>query len=269
MEAERIGDLKFFTGILSREYKEGVFTCDKHGEVTNTYYIDKLGKVVWSECPLCAEESEKELKEKERQVEIERQKLKWRASNVKDKFFDMTFDDYEELNDSLKVAKGKLMDIANGGNRSLLLLGSNGLGKTMLASLAVMQRGGYIFKMYEIIVQIKSSYKSNSSVNEADILKMLSTCPLLVIDEVGKQFGSESEKNWLSYVIDERYESGKPTVLMSNLKLMRDCTEEEKREGLYIERYLGRDSVSRLVETADIVSISGEDYRRRKLLTDK
>jgi DNA replication protein DnaC len=98
---------------------------------------------------------------------------------------------------------------------------------------------------------------------------MLSSCPLLVIDEVGKQFGSESEKNWLSYVIDERYESGKPTVLMSNLKLMRDCTEEEKREGLYIERYLGRDSVSRLVETADIVSISGEDYRRRKLLTDK
>ena len=138
----------------------------------------------------------------------------------------------------------------------------------MLSSLALKERGGYIFKMYEIIIQIKSSYKANSTVNEADILKMLSECPLLVIDEVGKQFGSESEKNWLSYVIDERYEYYKPTVLISNLKLMKECTEEEKREGLYIERYLGRDSVSRLVECADIVSITGDDYRRKKPLTE-
>jgi DNA replication protein DnaC len=262
-------DRKFFQDILNREYKEGVFECEKHGSVKCDYYIDEHGRNVWNECPLCVAEREKEQEEKERLAELEKQKTAWRESNVKEKFFDMTFDDYEELNDTLKVAKEKLMAIANGGNRSLLLLGSNGLGKTMLASLAVMQRGGYIFKMYEIIVQIKSSYKSNSTVDEADILKMLSSCPLLVIDEVGKQFGSESERNWLSYVIDERYECGKPTVLMSNLKLQRDCTDEEKREGLYIEHYLGRDSVSRLVECADIVNIKGDDYRRRKPLTDK
>lgn len=253
----------FLATVLNREYKEGSFHCKKHGDVTCSYYINQIGEKVWEECPLCEKEREEHQAEKERQIELEREKERWRASNIKEKFFDMTFDDYVVVNDTQKVAKEKVMAIANGGNRSLLLLGSNGLGKTMLSSLALKKRGGKIFKMYEIITQIKSSYKANSSVDEMDILKMLSSCPLLVIDEVGKQFGSESEKNWLSFVIDERYESNKPTILVSNLKLMKECTEEEKRDGLYIERYLGRDSVSRLVECADILSITGEDYRRK------
>lgn len=266
MGESNLFDRKFFADILNREYVEGMFNCEKHGPVKCSYYKDEHGREVWEECPLCVQEREKEQEEKERKAELEKQKEKWRQSNIKEKFFDMDFDDYVTVNDTQKTAKEKLSAIAYGGNRSLLLLGSNGLGKTMLSSIALKHRGGFIFKMYEIIIQIKSSYKANSPVNEEDILKTLSNCPLLVIDEVGKQFGSESEKNWLSYVIDERYECNRPTVLISNLKLMKECSEEERKEGLYIERYLGRDSVSRLVECADIVTITGEDFRRKKLI---
>ena len=257
-----------FAEILSREYKTGMFRCEKHGEVVCEYYTDKNGQIVWGECPECAKEHEAMLVEKERLAEVEKQKERWIQSNIKEKFFGMTFDDYKVFNDSQKVMLEKTKAIANGKNRSLLLLGDNGLGKTMLSSLALMKRGGYIYKMYEIITQIKSSYKANSTVDEMDILKKLSSCPLLVIDEVGKQFGSESEKNWLSYIIDERYECNKPMILICNLKLKRECTEEEKANGLYIEHYLGRDSVSRLAECADIVSVTGEDYRRKMALTD-
>ena len=258
-----------FADILGRKYLTGMYKCDKHGEVKCEYYIDKNGRPVWGECPECSKEHDEELKEKERLELIEKQKAKWLESNIKEKFFGMTFDSYEVLNDTLKVAVEKVKAIANGGNRSLLLLGDNGLGKTMLASLALMKRGGYIYKMYEIITQIKSSYKANSVVDEMDILKKLSNCPLLVIDEVGKQFGSESEKNWLSYIIDERYECNRPTILICNLKRKRDCSEEEVNSGLYIEHYLGRDSVSRLVECADIVTVTGDDYRRKIALTEK
>lgn len=256
-----------FADILGRKYSVGLYKCDKHGEVKCEYYTDKHGQQVWGECPECAKEQEEAQAEKERLAQIEKQKEKWLASNIKDKFFDMTFDSYKVFNDSQKLALEKMKAIANGGNRSLLLLGENGLGKTMLASLALMKRGGYIYKMYEIITQIKSSYKANSVVDEMDILKKLSNCPLLVIDEVGKQFGSESEKNWLSYIIDERYECNKPTILICNLKLKRECNEEEVANGLYIEHYLGRDSVSRLVECADIVTVKGDDYRRKIALT--
>lgn len=257
-----------FAEILGREYKTGMFRCEKHGEVENTYYIDKNGQKVWSICPMCEMENEAMKAEKERLELLEKQKERWTQSNIKEKFFDMTFDDYKIFNDSQKLALEKMKAIANGANRSLLLLGENGLGKTMLASLALMKRGGYIYKMYEIITQIKSSYKANSTVDEMDILKKLSSCPLLVIDEVGKQFGSESEKNWLSYIIDERYECNRPTILICNLKLKRECTDKEITEGLYIEHYLGRDSVSRLIECADIVTVTGEDYRRKLALTD-
>lgn len=257
-----------FADILGRKYSVGLYKCEKHGEVKCEYYIDKSGRTVWGECPECEKEHEAEEVEKERLAQLEKQKEYWRNCNIKEKFFDMTFDSYEVLNDSLKLALEKVKAIADGSNRSLLLLGDNGLGKTMLASLALMKRGGYIYKMYEIITQIKSSYKANSVVDEMDILKKLSNCPLLVIDEVGKQFGSESEKNWLSYIIDERYECNKPTILICNLKRKRDCTEEEVSNGLYIEHYLGRDSVSRLVECADIVNVTGDDYRRKIALTE-
>lgn len=267
MIKEKTFDRNFFEGILNRKYFDGKYICPKHGEVDSSYYIVDNNEKVWEECPECAKERELEIAKRQEQENFEKQKLSWVNSNIKEKFFNMSFDDYEVVNDTQRLAKEKLIAIANGGNRSLLLLGSNGLGKTMLSSIALKKRGGYIFKMYEIIIKIKSSYKSNSSVDEADILNMLSECPLLVIDEVGKQFGSESEKNWLSYVIDERYERNRPTILISNLKLMKECTEEEKNEGLYIERYLGRDSVSRLVECADIVTITGEDYRRKSHLT--
>ena len=256
-----------FADILGRKYLAGVYKCEKHGEVPCEYYIDKYGQQVWGECPKCVKEQEEQEAEKERLELLEKQKDKWRESNIKEKFFDMTFDTFQVANDTLKLALEKVKAIADGGNRSLLLLGENGLGKTMLASLALMKRGGYIYKMYEIITQIKSSYKANSVVDEMDILKKLSNCPLLVIDEVGKQFGSESEKNWLSYIIDERYECNKPTILICNLKLKRECNEEEVANGLYIEHYLGRDSVSRLVECADIVTVKGDDYRRKIALT--
>ena len=257
-----------FAEILGREYKTDMFRCEKHGEVQNTYYTDRNGQKIWSVCPMCEKEDEAMKKEKERLELLKKQKERWIQSNIKEKFFDMTFDDYKVFNDSQKIMLEKTKAIADGKNRSLLLLGDNGLGKTMLSSLALMKRGGYIYKMYEIITQIKSSYKANSTVDEMDILKKLSTCPLLVIDEVGKQFGSESEKNWLSYIIDERYECNKPTILICNLKRKSECSKEEVAGGLYIEHYLGRDTVSRLVECADIVSVTGDDYRRKLALTD-
>lgn len=244
--------------------KEGEFTCPVHGIVKNRYIEKSDGSIRWDTCPLCVEEKQKEeerkLEEKSKVLERE----KWASYRIKPKFFDLWFDNFNAYNDSLRHALKLMKDIAySQSNRSLILLGSNGLGKTMLSSIALKIRGGAIYKMYEIIMRIKASYKSTSTENEQDILEELSKLPLLVIDEVGRSFGSESEKNWLSYVIDERYEDGLPTILISNLKMMRDCTDEEKASGYYIERYLGKDSVSRLVECADIVTVTGEDWRRK------
>lgn len=254
---------KRFVG-FSFNIKEGYIDCPKHGRVKTTYIERPDGTKEWGQCPKCVEEYDKEIERKDSAARMQALEGKWESSNVKRKFFPKTFDDYVASNDSQRKALDLAKRIAfKESNRSLILVGDNGLGKTMLASLAVKERGGFIYKMYEIVMKIKASYKANSPIDEQGILNKLSAAPLLVIDEVGKQFGSESERNWLSYVIDERYEAGRPTILISNLRLMRDCSEEAKSSGNYLERYLGKDSVSRLAECADIVNLDGEDWRRK------
>ena len=244
--------------------KEGDFTCPVHGIVKNKYIEKSDGTIQWDTCPLCLQEKEKEEERKQQEKAMKAERERWVTYRIKPKFFDLWFDNFNAYNDSLKKALSLVQDIAfSKSNRSLLLLGSNGLGKTMLSSIALKFRGGAIYKMYEIVMRIKASYKNSSEESEQDILTELSKLPLLVIDEVGRQFGSDSEKNWMSYVLDERYEDGLPTILISNLKLSRDCTKEEQAQGLYIEHYLGKDSVSRLVECADIVTVTGEDWRRK------
>ena len=244
--------------------KEGDFTCPVHGIVKNKYIEKSDGTIQWDTCPLCLQEKEKEEERKQQEKARIAERERWVTYRIKPKFFDLWFDNFNAYNDSLKKALSLVQDIAfSKSNRSLVLLGSNGLGKSMLSSIALKFRGGAIYKMYEIIMRIKASYKSTSTESEQDILTELATLPLLVIDEVGRSFGSDTEKNWLSYVIDERYEDSLPTILISNLKKQSDCSEEEKREGLYIEHYLGKDSVSRLAECADIVYVTGYDYRRQ------
>ena len=47
---------------------------------------------------------------------------------------------------------------------------------------------------------------------------------LLILDEVGVQFGSETEKMILFEIINGRYEQLKPTIVISNLARTRSPT---------------------------------------------
>ena len=249
---------------ITFEFHEGEFDCPAHGTVHSRYWLRSDGTKQWDECPMCAQKRQEEEERKREEANKVKRYEGYAKSRVKPKFYEMDFSSYKTSNESQEKALQLIIEIATGAsNKSLLLLGGNGVGKSMLASIAVMFRGGAIYKMYEIIVRIKASYKNNSAESEMDILNELSKLPLLVIDEVGRSFGSESEKNWLSYIIDERYEDNLPTILISNLKLSRECTKAEQEQGVYLEHYLGKDSVSRLAECADIVTITGEDWRRK------
>ena len=248
---------------FSFKIEEREADCPKHGRQKCLARVYEGGKAVLEPCPLCQAEAEEDERKKAAARADAEARARWERSGVKPKFFPMTFSDYKAETEGQKKALAVCKAIASGeSSRSAVLAGPNGTGKTMLASLAVKERGGFIYKMYEVVMMIKASYKASAREDEMDILARLSKAPLLAIDEVGKQFGSEAERNWLSYLIDERYEAGRPTALISNLKPMRQCSAEEKEQGLYIERYLGKDSVSRLAECADIVFVDGRDFRR-------
>ena len=72
--------------------------------------------------------------------------------------------------------------------------------------------------------RIKATWNPNSSETDSKVYQHLKDIPLLVIDEIGVQFGSSTEKMIFTEVINERYNAIHPTVLIGNLTIQ-ECTE--------------------------------------------
>ena len=85
---------------------------------------------------------------------------------------------------------------------------------------------------------------------------------MLAIDEIGRTKGSDAETNWLSYIVDKRNSRGLPLVLISNKHTRKTCSDGGCQNCL--ENYISEDIMSRLSEDGHLVTMCGEDYRRKK-----
>ena len=98
---------------------------------------------------------------------------------------------------------------------------------------------------------IKNSWSRDSQISEERTIKTYTDKDLLIIDEIGVQFGSEAEKIILFEIINTRYEQMKPTILISNLS--------EQELGIYI----GERVLDRMMEgQGAIIAFDWESYRK-------
>lgn len=75
---------------------------------------------------------------------------------------------------------------------------------------------------------------------------------LLVIDEIGVQFGTETEKMILFDILNARYEQVKPSILISNLAI------EE------LKTYIGERVLDRMWEGGgSILAFTWDSYRKQ------
>ena len=235
--------------------------CEKHGDYTEQT-TDIFGFILRTGCPDC----EKELDEIEHQEgvrqaqEAERKRLE--SLNIEPMYFDSTLDNFiagsPEQERALSYAHAMVQDRAG----KLVLLGSNGTGKTHLAVGIVRVLGGAIYSMYEITTRIRASYVSGAKENELQIVDELARIPMLAIDEIGRTKGSDAETNWLSYIVDKRHARGLPLMLISNKHTRKTCPDGGCQNCL--ENYISEDIMSRLAEDGYLVNMIGEDYRRKK-----
>lgn len=105
--------------------------------------------------------------------------------------------------------------------RSALFLGAPGTGKTHLA-IGVIKAMTSVGTARYLTVQaairsIKDTWSKDSDLSESKAIAQLTGPDLLVLDEVGVQFGSEFEANALFDILNARYLDEKPTILLSNL----------------------------------------------------
>ena len=255
-------DKDFFKNFMNIKFKMAEKKCKKHGPVKVEVGIYSDGTEMDWICPLCLEENEIKESEKLKAEEKKRQIEGYQEANIEQEYWDKTFDDYNAVTETQKKALDSVKEMVSNHSGKVILLGTNGVGKTMLGSCAVKELGGKILSMYEISTMIRQSYTTHSEKTELEIVKELASMPFLVIDELGRTKGSDAELNWLSYVLDKRHVRNLPFMLLSNTHLISRCS--KKGCPMCFENYINNDILSRLRQNSKLINVEGPDYRSGK-----
>ena len=209
-------------------------TCDKHGDYEVKYsQIGDHKCWVFDSCRTCIDEAEVKAKLKEEKESAERDienKRRRRESNrvdagISKRNLYKTFADYKCDNEGQAKAKNDCERFVKEFpcEKSMIMVGGVGTGKTLLASAMldslVDNNRCEIIKVIDLIRHLKSTWAKDSENTEEDLIKYYCKLDLLILDEVGSQFGSDTEKLFIFDIIDGRYQDMKQTVLISNLDI--------------------------------------------------
>ena len=239
--------------------------CPEHGAYTATNFLGEH----WTACPKCLdiiqEKQEEERIEREKEAALEREQLKWKAkingAAIPERFKDRTLDNYKAKTTGQKKALAFSKEYAENfdqvmkAGRSAIFVGKPGTGKTHLAigialEIIKQQRSPVFVTVQRLIRRVKDSWHTKNE-TESEVVDVFASPDLLILDEVGVQFGSEFEKQMLFDVLNERYEKLKPSILLSNIP----------REQL--SDYLGERVTDRLRENGGkMIGFDWDSYRR-------
>ena len=141
----------------------------------------------------------------------------------------------------------------------LALCGMRGTGKSHLAAaiaLETMRRGqqAYFRLVSEMLDDLRQGYDDGDHDAQMQFLKEV---PCLVLDDLGKERGTDAAKDFLYQIIDARYRERRQVIITSNAR------SKEELAGMKDVSFLAP-LISRMDEMGDWVFIAGaEDYRAR------
>jgi len=141
---------------------------------------------------------------------------------------------------------------------NLLLLGNSGTGKTHMAlafGLAACQRG-YRVRFTTAAALVHELMEARDEKRLLRLQKLLASCELLIVDELGFVPLSKTGAELLFEVFSQRYERGS-TLVTSNLPF------QEWTEVLGSERLTGA-LLDRLTHHVHILEMNGESYRLKQ-----
>lgn len=242
--------------------------CEKHGLCDHNVYIFSDGYKKYK-CLTCQreleakEEEASRIKAEEEKQRQEEEYIKYcKECNVEPEYYNFEFSDYKPKSETQRKALTYTKKLVEEKHGKLVLLGSTGVGKTALASIAAKKLHGKILTMYEITTMIRQSYTSKATKTELEIVEELASIPFLAIDELGRTKGSDAEINWLSYVLDKRHTRHLPFMLLSNSHFTKNCPHGGCPK--CFENFIDVDVLSRLREDSCFVVIEGPDNRGHK-----
>lgn len=201
---------------------------------------------------------------KKRQQEIDRL---FNMSKLGERFKKRTFDTFivdEENNKAYETAKRFVNNFegAKAEGYGIVFSGTCGSGKTHIAcsiGIELLNKGIPVIygTAITLLGKIKDTYSSNGK--ESDLLDLYSNVELLIIDDLGKENPSEWVVEKLYYIINQRYENLKPTIITSNF----DLSSLADRLTVKNNKSTAEAIISRLSEMCVGVDMNFKDHRRQ------
>ena len=171
----------------------------------------------------------------------------WNASI--EQFLPDTPSQHEALDESKRYCMAERFKEGEG----LIYVGPPSVGKTYLA-VSVLKHiyvehkiRGLFFDTKDLLFIIRGLIDTG---RDKDLLKLLVDIPVLLLDDLGNERLSDWHREILSYIIVQRYNYVKPTIITTNYPLYSGMDNAESLE----ERF-GKSIVSKLEETSTIISI--------------
>lgn len=221
-------EVSTLTELLKADKQTRPTNCDKHGGFESR----NLFGGVWSRCPVCMDEDSAAQKREEGERAATEKSRVWQRrlgeAGIPERFHSRTISSYIATNAGQKSALAfateyaEGFDVAQKAGRSAIFCGKPGTGKTHLAvgiGLHAMSLGKLVLftTVQRAVRRVKDSWRKDSQESETDVIDMLVEPDLLILDEIGVQFGSDFEKNLMFDILNERYEKSRPSLLLSNL----------------------------------------------------
>lgn len=205
--------------------------CETHG----AYQSRNICRDIWTPCPRCSEEAEAKAQVERGKRERAEAMALWEKRlghacipvRFKDRRLESYIAETEGQRHALAFAEAyadNFDDVLRTG-RSALLIGRPGTGKTHLAvgtALRIMARDGrtvLFIKVSDAIRRVTDTWGRCNGETETEAIAALTYPDLLILDEVGMQSGSNTEKRILFDFLDGRYAKRRPTLLLSNLDI--------------------------------------------------
>jgi DNA replication protein DnaC len=243
--------------------------CPTHGSYLSRYLGNiGLGRPVWTSCGQCEEDRLAADAERRKLAEADLAAAAWvekqQRAGIPERFRDRSLDSYAATTDGQKAALRWATEYAHqfdevlASGRSMLFLGRPGTGKTHLGCAIgnyLLRKGATVYysTVQRAMRRIKDTWNRDSAELEGDAIRAMTGPDLLILDEIGVQFGSDTEKNLTFDLLNERYERLKPTLLLSNL------AKED------VARFLGERVMDRLREDGGrVITFDWESHRRKQ-----
>jgi len=213
-------------------------TCEKHGEYTGEAFRSGPDQA-WHNppCNACWEEEKAAMERRVKTAEAAREEEKrqervaacLKNSGLPLRWEGRGFSAYVPHSDGARKALDVCQRYAQDFpemqrlGACLVMCGKPGTGKSHLAAAIVeyvirehVQSAVYL-TILKAIRQVKETYRKSSETTEQEAIDAPAKPGLLVLDEVGVQYGTDAEKQIAFEIINTRYENLRPTIIISNL----------------------------------------------------